>query len=87
MVNIVKGADFTLMMECMPEIGQCHSVCTLWFSCPLVWDVLLCTSFICLHVQYFPKTSQKDKVKNCIKSSKIHRQESSGGGVHALARV
>ncbi len=23
-------ADFTLMIECTPEIGHCHSVCTLW---------------------------------------------------------
>jgi hypothetical protein len=23
-------ADFIIMMECMPESGHCHSVCTLW---------------------------------------------------------
>ncbi len=23
-------ANFTLMMECTPESGRCHSVCTLW---------------------------------------------------------
>ncbi len=25
-------ADFSIMMDCMPEIGHCHSVCTLWYS-------------------------------------------------------
>jgi hypothetical protein len=23
-------ADFTIVMECTPESGHCHSVCTLW---------------------------------------------------------
>jgi hypothetical protein len=23
-------ADFSIMMECTPESGNCHSVCTLW---------------------------------------------------------
>jgi len=23
--------DFSIMMECPPEIAQCHSLCTLWF--------------------------------------------------------
>jgi hypothetical protein len=26
------GADFTIMIECTPEIGHCHSVRTLWAS-------------------------------------------------------
>ncbi len=24
------SADFSIMMECTPEIGHCHSMCTLW---------------------------------------------------------
>jgi hypothetical protein len=24
-------SNFSIMMECMPESGRCHSVCTLWF--------------------------------------------------------
>ncbi len=45
MVDIVKGggrappptpgwADFSLRMECTPESGHCHSVCTLWVEPP-----------------------------------------------------
>ncbi len=25
-------ADLTLMIECTPESGHCHSVCTLWYK-------------------------------------------------------
>jgi hypothetical protein len=27
---ILTRADFSIMMKCMPEIGNCHSVYTLW---------------------------------------------------------
>jgi hypothetical protein len=30
-------ADFSIMMECTPEIGLCHSVSTLWFKV-LIWS-------------------------------------------------
>jgi hypothetical protein len=47
MVNIVKGvgvhpppspawANFSIMMECTPEHGSCHSVFTLWIYSRLV---------------------------------------------------
>ncbi len=26
-------ADFSIMMECTPEIGHCHSVCTIYVLC------------------------------------------------------
>ncbi len=28
--NLPSRADFSIMMEYMPKIGNCHSVCTLW---------------------------------------------------------
>jgi hypothetical protein len=45
MVDTVKGggstpqpspdwANFSIMMECTPESGHCHSVCTLWSEKP-----------------------------------------------------
>jgi hypothetical protein len=27
----LNKANFSIMMECTPESGSCHSVCTLWF--------------------------------------------------------
>ncbi len=28
--NPIGSADFSIMMECTPEIGDCRSKCTLW---------------------------------------------------------
>jgi hypothetical protein len=30
----LSRADFSIMMECTLEIGNCHSVCTLWYFRP-----------------------------------------------------
>jgi hypothetical protein len=32
-------ADFSIMMECTPQIGHCHSICTLWEEPPSVQEV------------------------------------------------
>ncbi len=34
-------ANFSIIMECSPECGRCHSMCTLWV--PRVWDRNTCT--------------------------------------------
>jgi hypothetical protein len=42
MVDIVKGgegANVSIMMECTPESGNIHSVCTLWSLHSVSWRV------------------------------------------------
>jgi len=39
-----NGADFSIMMECTQEIGNCHSVCVL--CGPGEWEASVCN---CMH--------------------------------------
>jgi hypothetical protein len=51
-------ADFSIMMECTPEIGYCHSVCTL--CSPLRWHQKTSSSL------KISKNSHKKKLCNMI---------------------
>ncbi len=53
-------ADFSIMMECTPKSGNCHSVCTLWYQlgeggCGRrgVYGVCMTMVLCCAHLEFF----------------------------------
>jgi hypothetical protein len=76
MVNIVKGGE----RAPPPPRSPARADFTIMTECTLE----IGQSFICLHVHVFHKNPEK---KLYLKTgSKIHRQESSGGGVTCISR-